>query len=349
MEKNIEKLSVEDLKVGMVVVNEIKCDGIVLVAKGISLTQQSIKILKEKYIYNKIEIYHEVEKEISQDTKRTEENFIELTLDLEKMFNNINELQAADMEEVRKFASKIKLELKPTDCIIKNIILYGSGKDSIFRHAVNVAAISSILGKWIGLDEKQLNLLIYTAILHDFGKTKIDNSIMNKTDKLTDNELAKIRMHPVIGYEFINKIRFLDRAVALGILMHHEREDGSGYPFGIKNEKIHDFAKIIAIADTFDAINSNRIYRKSKRPFEALEIVKENSLGKLDYNYCTIFLNHVINYYVGETVMLNDHRVCKIIQINKDDFEKPLLLAEDGFIDLKNNKNLYVEQLLLND
>lgn len=350
MGKNKKKLSVGDLKVGMIAANEIKCDGNILIAKGVPITERAINTLRKKYIYSKIEVYYEIEDEnITNSIKNTEDSFSELTFDLEKMFNEMDKLQVSDIEEVRKFAIKIKNELKSTDSIIKNIVLYGSGKDSIYRHGVNVAALSSILGKWIGLDDVQLNLLTYASILHDFGKTKIEESIINKTELLTKSEIKKIKMHPVIGYEFINKIPFLDKSVSLGILMHHEREDGSGYPFGLNNDKIHSFAKIIAIVDVFDAVNSDRGYRQSKGPFEALEIIKEDSLGKLDYNYSTIFLNHVVNYYMGENVLLSDNRIGKIIQINKNDFQSPLLLVEDDFLDLKDNKELYVKKLILSN
>lgn len=347
MENNKKTIKVKDLKEGMILVNPIKYDNIVLVEKGIPLTNKLIEKLREKYIYSHIEIYYELEEYTQKDLIKIEEDFIKLTFNLEKLFSKANKLDSIDMEDIRSFSAKIKESLYFTDSIIKNIVLYGSGKDSIYRHGVNVAALSLILGKWIGLDDKQLNLLTYASILHDFGKTKIDNSIINKVDKLTLNEINKLRTHPIIGYQLINKINFLDKSVANSILMHHEREDGSGYPLRLKADKIHPFAKIIAIADTFDAINSNRSYRSRKKPFEALQIIKEDSIGKLDYNYCTIFLNHMINYYMGENVLLSDDRVCKIIQIHKNDFLRPLLLSEDGFIDLKDNKDLYVKQLFL--
>ena len=129
--------------------------------------------------------------------------------------------------------------------------------------------------------------------------------------------------------------------------MHHEREDGSGYPLGLKGDAIHDFGKIIAIADVFDAINSNRGYKRKKAPFEALQIVKNESLGKLDYEYVKVFLEHVVNYYLGEEVILNTNEKCKIIQMNTNDLEKPLVLKDGEFIDLEKQKELYIKELLL--
>ena len=123
--------------------------------------------------------------------------------------------------------------------------------------------------------------------------------------------------------------------------------DGSGYPFGSKQDQIDVFAKIIAIADTFDAINSTRAYKKSKGPFEALEIIQTESHGKLDYEYCTVFLEHMINYYIGENVLLNTNNICKIVFIDINDIIHPLLIDGSEFIDLKKNKNLYIETLVL--
>lgn len=97
----------------------------------------------------------------------------------------------------------------------------------------------------------------------------------------------------------------------------------------------------------FDAINSNRGYKKKKPPFEALQIVKNESLGRLDYEYCKIFLQHISDYYLGEEVILNNGKKCKIIQMNINDLEKPLILINDEFIDLSKETNLYIEELVL--
>ncbi|XOQ59327.1 MAG: hypothetical protein ACFWUI_06260 [Clostridium sp.] len=129
--------------------------------------------------------------------------------------------------------------------------------------------------------------------------------------------------------------------------MHHEKMDGSGYPLGITGDKIHKFAKIIAIADLFDEVNSNKYSQNISGPFEALKVIQEQSLGKLDCEYCNTFLNHVINYFIGENVLLNNKKSCKVIQININNLTQPLLLDEDGFLDLKKEKDLYVEKLVI--
>lgn len=342
-----------DLKTGMVIAEDLIENNIVLASKGTIVTQAIIDKLGQVYFLNKIAVFHEDKQnrnnqsvEKSKTVEEVEKSFSEFTFNVEGIFDVIDSRGIKDLEDVRGFAKKIQKEMNSTRAIIKNIVLSGSGTDTIFRHSVNVAALSSILGRWLGIDEKEINLLTYAGILHDFGKTKIDRQILNKRGTLTTKEFQQIKNHPITAYNLIKQVAFLDSSVGYGILMHHERLDGSGYPLGIKGEKIHKFAKIIAIADTFDAVNSNRVYRRSKEPFVALEIIQKDSLGKLDYEYCKVFLEHLVNYYVGEEVLLNNEMICKIIQININDITHPLVLHDDEFIDLKKQPDLRVERLI---
>lgn len=350
MEKHKKNLSINDLKVGMVITKDIVSENRLLLGKGMPITESILIKLKNTYFCNKIEVYlgdDEYEDKRVRDMKQVEKNFIELSLDVQNIFNNMESLQSSNIEEIRAFSMRIQEELSSTSLIVKNIVLYGSGFDSIYRHCVNVASLSAILGKWIGLDKKELNLLTYSAILHDFGKIKINKDILDKPNSLTKKEFNIIKQHPVIGYNYLKQVKFIDKSVGLGILMHHEKIDGSGYPLGLKGDKIHKFAKIIAISDVFDAVNSDRIYKKSKKPFEALALIQEESLSKLDYEYCNIFLNHIVNYYMGENVLLNNGHLCKILQIDVNNIERPLLLDGDVFVDLKKEKNLYIDKFIL--
>lgn len=354
MEKVKKVINVLDIKVGMIPLDDVKDDGIVLIAKGVPITETIIYRLRGRHSLGKIEVYYEYEniKDLSKTKKQktvkeVEESFQELSFDVESIFKNMNHLEKSGIDEVRKFARKIENELESTSAIIKNIVLYGSGQDTIYRHGVNVAALSFVIGKWVGFNKVDINLLTYSAVLHDFGKVKIEKDILEKAGPLTKKEYEIIKKHPLVAYNHIKEIPFLDKRVSYGILMHHEKLNGSGYPLGLKNEEITPFAKIIAIADVFDAINSDRVYKKSKGPFEALEIVQKESLQTLDYEYCKVFLDHVVNFYFGESVLLNNGQVGKIIHIDSSNIGRPMLLCDNEFIDLKVNKNLNVEKLIL--
>jgi len=354
MIKNKVQFKVNELKSGMILAGDIVSEGTLLINRGTIITDILINKLKEKYILDKIEVFisdDDITDHINVDKEKTAEDihqtFNKFSANVENIFHNIYDGSISDITEIKMFAKRIKEDMNSTRDVIKNIVFYGSGEDTIYRHSVNVAALSSILGSWLGLTDNEIDLLTYSAILHDFGKTKISRAILDKLGTLTIPEFKEIKKHPVLAYTSLKQIPNLDASVSLGVLMHHERLDGSGYPFGLKQDQIHVFGKIIAIADTFDAINSNRGYKKSKGPFEALEIIQKESLGKLDYEYCKVFLQHIINYYIGESVLLNTNNICKIIYIDINDLEHPLLIDGLEFIDLKQEKNLFIEALVL--
>lgn len=352
MAKGKKSLSIENLKIGMKCVSDIKFNGMVLVGKGVPLTEAMIQKLKTCYFYNKIDVYCD-EEEAEYISRINKKSIEETTASLDKLagnlnnlFNNMTDLNVNGLEEIRQFSIDIEKELHNTSCLIKTIILNGSEGDTIYRHSVNVASLSALIGKWVGMRNDQIKLLTYSALLHDFGKTKIPAKILNKPGRLNKDEFNLVKTHPVIAYNIIKDIRFLDKSVSYGVLMHHERLDGSGYPLGLKEDNIHPFAKIIAIADTFDAINSNRPYKLSSTPIDSLLIMQQESLHKLDYQYCSIFLKHLLNYYTGENVLLNTNKVCKIMQLNINDLANPLLVDDNNLIDFKNEKNLHIEKLL---
>lgn len=357
MGKGKISLFTNQLTPGMFSAQEVLVNNQVLISCGKELTEPIIKKLREVYFESKLLVFTD-EEEIVEDkkspvpilqertVKEIEKEFQGFSKDIEDMFSKIQNSRQIH-QEVREFAKKILEEISSTSAIVKNIVLKGSGQDCLHRHSVNVAALSSILGRWVGLSENEVNLLMYSAILHDFGKSKIEDEILYKAEPLTKDEFDKIKKHPIIGYEFIKAIPYLSSSVSYGVLMHHERIDGTGYPMGLKEDKIHKFGKIIAIADTFDAVNSNRVHKKSKNPFEALEIIKKDSLGKLDYEYCKIFIEHIVNYYIGEEVLINTGEVCKIIKIDVNNLTEPLLMSPSRFIDLRQEKGLFVKKLVI--
>lgn len=352
MLKNKKAISIQDLKVGMACVSDIKFNGRVLIGQGVPLTETMIQKLRTSYFYHKIEVYCD-EDESEHIARITNESINEvnaslnkLAVNLNNLFDNIAELRTNGLEEIRQFALDIENELCNTSFLVKSIILSGSERDTIYRHSVNVASISALLGKWLKMPSEQIRLLTYSALLHDFGKTKIPKEVLNKPGSLNKEEFNLIKTHPVLAYNIIKEIRFLDKSVSYGVVMHHERLDGSGYPLGLLGDKIHPYAKIIAIADTFDAINSNRPYKLSSTPVDSLLIMQQESLHRLDYEYCKVFLEHMLNYYTGENVLLNSNKVCKIMQLNINDLSNPLLLEGDNLIDFRHDKNLRIERML---
>lgn len=350
MTENNEFINVQELKIGMIITKDVIKNGNLLITEGSIVNEDMIVRLNKAYFLEKIEV--SISKEvISQSTKeaemkKLEETFREISIGLKDMFSKLDKVKENKVNDLKLFSEKIQKELKSTEIVISNIVFKGSGEDSIYRHGVNVATLSALLGKWIGLEQSKINLLTYSALLHDFGMTKLEQPVPDKPDILIEEKYKVVKQHAKIGYKYVDSIPDLDKSVSYGVLMHHEREDGSGYPLSITGEKIHCFAKIIAIADELDVMNSDETYKNKRGPFEILEIIKEKSLNKLDYEYSKIFLEHIANYYMGEDVLLNTGEKAKILQINVNDLARPLILKDGDFIDLSKNKDIYIKELI---
>lgn len=143
-------------------------------------------------------------------------------------------------------------------------------------HSVRVSRLACLLGEKIGLNSDQLKALERGALLHDIGKIGISDSILHKPGKLTEDEWKIMRMHPEIGARIVERIPFLQESMAV-VRYHHERWDGSGYPLGIRGDEIPIHARIFAVVDVFDALTSNRNYRKKSTPQEALQYLREHA------------------------------------------------------------------------
>ncbi len=216
----------------------------------------------------------------------------------------------------------------------------------MYSHPVNVAFLSLVIGRWLKLDELKLVNLVRAGLLHDLGKAKIKDSLLNKSDTLTLEEMEKMKSHPVVGYKLLDNANEFDLEVLQGVLFHHERMDGTGYPLGLKNEKIHLFSRIIAIADTFDAITATKTYCNKKSPLKAVDEIQANSFNQLDPYICQIFINNIIDYYNGRAIRLSNEQVGNIVYINPIKITKPLVLCENEYHDLSVENEIEVVELL---
>ena len=178
-----------------------------------------------------------------------------------------------------------------------------------FGHCVNVAILSSMLGMLCHYTKNELQILTLGALLHDLGKIGVPEEILTKTTRLNPDEFDLIKKHPLAGSDRIHAMKNdLPHATLLATIAseHHEHIDGSGYPRGLKGDKIHRFAKIVAIADVYDALTSERPYKKAYTPNIAHNIMCNVTHGQFDPDLLTLFFNNVALYPVG-TVLKTDY------------------------------------------
>ena len=175
--------------------------------------------------------------------------------------------------------------------MVKSLVFAIEAKDIYTSgHSERVSHYSMLIGRRLNLDDKEANDLKWASILHDIGKIGIPESILNKPDRLTDDEFEIIKGHPAKGGNILKPVVQLADSLS-AIIHHHERYDGRGYPHGLKGEDIPLAARIIAVADTFDAINSSRAYRPAGDPEKALSIIEEVAGSQLDPHIVEVFKN----------------------------------------------------------
>ena len=170
-------------------------------------------------------------------------------------------------------------------------------------HSVRVADYSEKIARKLRLSEYDIEILKNIANLHDIGKIQVDLSILNKTEKLTNEDWTEIKKHPIVGYEIVKEITFLKES-ASAVLYHHERSDGSGYPFGIYNDKMPLFAKIISVADSYDAMTTDRPYRKALNAYQALKELENNTDRQFDKSVCSKMIELLIEEQNKEHLQL---------------------------------------------
>ena len=238
------------------------------------------------------------------------------------------------------FASKTSIQLFDLLHCMKSI------DDSVYAHSINVALISRAIGKWLKLPREELDELTIAGLLHDIGKAEIPDEILNKSGKLTDEEFEIIKNHALKGSKLLKRAGF-NSDIQFAALQHHERSDGSGYPRGLEEDEISDFAAIIAIADVYDAMTSARSYRKPKCAFQVIAAFEDEGLQKFNTKYILTFLERIANAYQNSIVILSDGRRGKVVYINKGKLSRPIVqIDEDTMIDLSHEPGLSITSVL---
>lgn len=201
--------------------------------------------------------------------------------------------------------------------------------DSVYAHCLNVALIARIIGKWLKMPADDLKTLTLCGLLHDIGKTLIPEDLLNKRDKLTDDEYDLLCQHAQFGHDLLGNLP-LDSRVKKAAFMHHERCDGSGYPCHATAEAIDDYANIIAIADVYDAMTAARSYRAALCPFQVIAEFEKDGLQKYKPKFILTFLEHIASTYQNNRVLLSDSRAANIVLLNRNHLSQPLVQLDNG-------------------
>lgn len=219
-------------------------------------------------------------------------------------------------------------------------------EDSIYAHSINVALICRQLGRWLRFQPETLDTLTLCGLLHDIGKLKIPEELLNKPGKYTDEEFMLVQKHTLYGHQLLQPLSIDDR-IKKAARSHHERCDGSGYPSGLTQDDTDEFAMIVAIADVYDAMTTARSYRAPLCPFQVIAKFEQEGLQKYNPKYILTFLKHIAGIYQNHRVLLNDGRSATIVMQGTKQLSKPIVQLDDSScIDLAEESDLSIQLVL---
>jgi putative nucleotidyltransferase with HDIG domain len=217
--------------------------------------------------------------------------------------------------------------------------------DATYAHCLNVGLICNLIAGWMRMSTAETELLTVCGVLHDIGKQLVPRSIITKPGRLTKDEFTVIQQHPRLGYELLSSQR-VDTDICNAVLMHHERCDGTGYPLRWTDSKISSHAKVVTIADVYDAMTANRSYRRPMCPFDVLAIIEKESLQKYDVKFVLTFLQNVANTYINDYCRLSNGKEGYIIYINKEKLSRPIVKCDREYINLLEHPEITIECIL---
>ncbi len=289
--------------------------------------------------------------------------------DMSKLYQQVISLKSKDssfnrgFNKINKLANKIFAEIKTGGDIKSPIIMLvarilpladdagsinylfnlGHMDNTLAQHCERVAIFAGIMAKWMDLDWAEIRQIVTAAFLHDIGKFKFPPTFLHRTvDDFQGTELQLYKTHCQIGRNMLRDLNFAE-PIPTAVYQHHEYMNGSGFPSGIRGKDIHPFAKIIAAADAYDALISERPGHVKKTPFDAINLFAKSQFSRLDPHVCVPFITRIKDHLIGSHVILKDGRKGTVIFYPKDFASLPVIRLEDGTqINLNLERNLSI-------
>ena len=344
--------SVDLLKPGMVLGENIyDLERVLLLSVGTVLSHENIKTIM-RLGYFEINVQSDlglpenaVHRLDHAKVEQFQNTYAEMENEVADIIKFISDGNQVDMNQVLsvpdKLMQKIGSNLGDVFAYLNHVSMLD---DHTMGHSINVSLISGVICDWIKTKPTLRKEVVVAGILHDVGKSLVPQSILKKPGPLSAEEWEKVKQHPVDGYKILKGAKAPD-SVLIGALMHHERGDGSGYPLGLKQDKIPLVAKIVAIADIYDAMTSDRTYRNKMCPFQVIKQF-QNYLSILDTKILMTFLTRIAECYIGELVALTDGTAGEIVFIPPGDPGRPLIKTKFGLINLQDEPGLEVDHII---
>ncbi len=335
------RMLVSQCEVGTIISEDVRSyQGITLLTKDSILNQYIIDRLTEMGISY---VWTNSSDHVEADLKLTNKELVEVSheeavLVVKQVLRDLSTGGKLNYHKITQLSELVYVSVNDSVNVIKCLNDIRDKDEYTYTHCVNVAFYSMLIAKWLSLPKAEIEEIIQAGLMHDIGKVLIPDEILNKPGKLLELELDIMQRHSLIGYHCIKNITEISDSIKEAVLSHHERVDGSGYPYGIRGDQIDLYAKIIAIADVYDAMTQDRVYKKGVNPFVAFEMFLTLGLGTFDIDVLNVFLKNLAVNFTGLNVILENGEHGEIVYIPPYEITKPIILNGSNFIDLSRSR-----------
>lgn len=334
MVKKMQRTLISELKPGVILAKDIyNHNGVMLIPKGTTSSGDLIKYLQNAGVND---IYTDDEEQETYEAI----NDLQKNLCIDDIICNNTKVQAQKQikKTMLRFNSMGKIQIGKINALVESIIEQLLSKRDIvlslsrlrsidnytYEHSLNVCVLSIILGIDLKVEKQLLSILGTGAIMHDVGKVVVPEDILKKPSRLTPAEFAEIKKHTEYGYEILKNSDISEEAAGIA-LYHHEKYDGSGYNRNFSGERIPLFSRIVAVADAYDAMSNDRVYKKRMQPDQVYREIVRLTGKHFDTSVIEMFLKHLSIYPVGTGVILNTNHKGVVIAQNKYLPESPVI------------------------
>lgn len=334
-------------------------EGLVKLLESKEAVEISLEAVRSVQFSNPVGFSIKNKTETLKANERTEKYKNHITDFFEEAFEEVKAIYVdlAMGEKVDIFVVKgvvdnlIKMFFKDSKLILNFSNTKSDVNDYLFRHVLNVSVVSINIAVSAGYSINQVSEVGLAALLSDVGMLLVPPSIRSKNEKLTDDELAEIRKHPITTSIILGKQDKIPASVKNCIIQVHERENGTGYPYGKMGKEIHNYAKIIQIADIYDAMTSPRIHKERKPPFKAMETLIHMAVhGLISKQFLNNLLEVASIFPIGTVVVLNNNSIAKVIETNSENYSRPIVvIIGDNQNGVFEDKSKYKEVNLLKE
>jgi len=337
----VQSLSLSDIPKNSVLADDLYSDdNKILLTAGTTLTDDGLQQLRNHGV-EKASIRTAPNEQIYRQELFDNDIKLSLMAGVDNIFCE-QRIQVLDIDMLVNVIKSVVEKLSQKKSCLLHLIDFHDKNDELSVHSINVSVFSILLGISMGLAKEELCSLGIGGLLHDLGKVHTPPELLNKPARLTTEEFDIVKNHVPLGYSLLRNETSFDHRIGLMVLQHHERCNGKGYPWGLREDQIHQLSHIVSLADVYEALTANRAYRTKFSADKAIDLVNEKAGTHFSAEVVKAFNQIVVPYNIGETVKLSNGQGGKVIGLNSENLRRPQVFTALGKVDLLKTPRLNI-------